>query len=186
MLFWSGGRSQARCQTRRRSSGTVSGRSSACRSTLKPPPGSCLAQDGEIGMGQHGECDMAMPTDPAAHFVMIQANLALGGLEAGLDRPAPTGDLHQIGQRRRRRRVDQIKGQFRPIGDGTGGSGDLAATHRPSAPVFVPAPRPSRRDGDLSCHHRRFADANPVPSTDRPQWVASAPLKTWLLLTAST
>ena len=42
---------------------------------------------------------IAMPADPNAHLAMVQADLALGGLERGLDGLASAGGLRQIGQR---------------------------------------------------------------------------------------
>ncbi len=88
-----GGRT--RCQSRRRSSGTVKGSSSAARSRSGSSPDDGLAQNGEIGVGQHGERDVAVPAGPGADLVLVEADLALGRLEAGLDRPAAAGHLHE-------------------------------------------------------------------------------------------
>ena len=94
----SGIEGQTRCQSRRRSSGTVSGSSSAAKSGVRLAPDGDLAQRGEVGMGQHGERDVAMPAGPRADLVLVEADLALGSLEAGLDRPARAGDLDQVAE----------------------------------------------------------------------------------------
>ena len=61
-------------------------------------PDGDLAQRGEVGMGQHGEREVAMPAGPRADLVLVEADLALGSLEAGLDRPARAGDLDQVAE----------------------------------------------------------------------------------------
>src|SRR5215212_5965669 len=52
-----------------------------------------------------------MPSRPGADLVLIEPNLALGGLEAGLNRPARAGDLDKGGEFCALRRERQIKGQ---------------------------------------------------------------------------
>src|SRR3954467_10395260 len=114
----SGGLAQTRRQRSRRTSGTVRGSKSAARSRFSPPDG-VLTHNGQIGMGQQGQRDVTMPSRPGAHLVLVEPNLALGGLEAGLNRPARAGDLDKGGElcalRRERqiiRRERQIKGQL--------------------------------------------------------------------------
>ena len=103
---------ETRCQSRRRSFGTVSGNRSAARSGVGSSPDGDLAEHGEVGVGQHGERDVAVPAGPGADLVLVQADLALGRLEAGLDRPARAGDLDEIGQRGAVGRVRQVEGEF--------------------------------------------------------------------------
>jgi hypothetical protein len=58
---------------------------------------------------------MAMSADPHAHLATIQADLAVGGLEGGLDGLASAGDLRQIGQRCRFVGVGHRPPPFRPL-----------------------------------------------------------------------
>jgi hypothetical protein len=81
------------------------------------PPDSVLSDDGEIGKREHRQGDMAVPADPGADFVLIQAELAFALLEQALDGPAQARDLHQLGQRSVLRRMGQIERQLRRIGD---------------------------------------------------------------------
>src|SRR5215212_1129210 len=53
-----------------------------------------------------------MPAGPAPDLVLIESNLALGGLEAGLNRPACAGDLDKGGELCAFRRERQIKAQL--------------------------------------------------------------------------
>src|ERR671921_2900144 len=53
-----------------------------------------------------------MPAGPAPDLVLIEPNLALGGLKAGLNRPACAGDLDKGGKFCAFRRERQIEGQF--------------------------------------------------------------------------
>jgi hypothetical protein len=50
--------------------------------------------------------------------VLVQADLALGRLEAGLDRPARPRHPHQLGQAGRSRRQGQVKGELVRLGEG--------------------------------------------------------------------
>jgi hypothetical protein len=50
---------------------------------------------GEPGMGHHRQRDVPVPTVPETHFVLIQSCLALGLLDALLDRIAAGCDPHQ-------------------------------------------------------------------------------------------
>src|SRR4051812_49407046 len=95
----SGGLAQTRRQMSRRTSGTVRGSKSAARSRSSPPDG-VLTHNGQISMGQRGPAwasvgqrDVTMPSRPGADLVLVEPNLALGGLEVGLNRPARAGDL---------------------------------------------------------------------------------------------
>src|SRR4051794_5774311 len=107
----SGGLAQTRRQRSRRTSGTVRGSKSAARSRSSPPDG-VLTHNGQIGMGQHGQRDVTMPSRPGADLILVEPNLALGGLEAGLNRPARAGDLDKGGKFCALRRERQIKGQL--------------------------------------------------------------------------
>jgi hypothetical protein len=51
---------------------------------------------GQEGQGEHGECDVPVPRGPVADLVVVESDLALGGLEALLDDPADTGDADQL------------------------------------------------------------------------------------------
>jgi len=48
------------------------------------------------GEGEHDERHVAMPAMPGAGFVMIEAQLVLGRLEAVLDRPAMSFDRDDV------------------------------------------------------------------------------------------
>src|SRR4051794_31739288 len=54
-----------------------------------------LADHGQHGEGQHHQRDVPVPAVPAAGLVVVEPELALGGLEAVLDRPAVSLDLDQ-------------------------------------------------------------------------------------------
>jgi hypothetical protein len=56
---------------------------------------------GEHGMGEHDERRVAVPGVPPADLMLIEADGALGRLEAGLDTPAGTGHPNQSGQAER-------------------------------------------------------------------------------------
>lgn len=90
----------------------MSGGSSAARSSLGRVPDSDLAQHGEIGVGQHGEGHVAVPAGPGADLVLVEADLALGGLEASFDRPTRAGHLDEIGECRAVDRVRQVEGKL--------------------------------------------------------------------------
>src|SRR5215207_5655972 len=105
----SGGLAQTRRQMSRRTSGTVRGSKSAARSRSSPPDG-VLTHNGQIGMGQHGQRDVTIPSRPGADLVFVEPDLALGGLEAGLNRTARAGDLDKGGEFCALRRERQIKG----------------------------------------------------------------------------
>ncbi|GAA1547425.1 hypothetical protein GCM10009730_65670 [Streptomyces albidochromogenes] len=50
-------------------------------------------QDGEAGVGGHGEGDVAVPAGVAADLVVVEAAFLLRGLEAFLNRPPAAGDV---------------------------------------------------------------------------------------------
>jgi len=106
-------------QSRRLTSGTVSGSNSAARFIRSTPPDSVLSDGGEIGESEHYQRDVAVPADPGADFVLIQADLAFALFEQAFDGPAQACDLHQLGQRGVFRRVGQIKRQIRRVSDRT-------------------------------------------------------------------
>jgi hypothetical protein len=54
---------------------------------------------GEQGPGEQGPGDVARPAGPGADFLVVQAHLALGFLQARLNRPAPPGYPRQLRQR---------------------------------------------------------------------------------------
>jgi hypothetical protein len=64
---------------------------------------SALGQGGDHqeGMRQHGKGGPPVPGAPAADLMGVQADQALGGLEALLDGPAAAGDPDQGGKRHR-------------------------------------------------------------------------------------
>ena len=60
------------------------------------------AGDGEECVGEHGQGDVSVPAVVAADLVVVQADLALRGLEGLLDRPAgcrPRGPTRAAGSR---------------------------------------------------------------------------------------
>ena len=57
-----------------------------------------MADAGHHGECQHDQADMPVPAVPGAGFVVVQAKLGLGGLEAVLDGPAAALDLDQLGR----------------------------------------------------------------------------------------
>jgi hypothetical protein len=46
-------------------------------------------------MRQQRQRDVAVPTLPATHLILIEAAFALGGLKSNLDFPSPAGDVDQ-------------------------------------------------------------------------------------------
>jgi len=85
---------------------------------------------------------MPIPSLPAAHLVLIQANLALGQFADLLNRPPrPSGSPH-LGHGRVDGRVDQVLGPPQAALDG-GGSGWHGSTRRGGLDGV--ARKPSRR-----------------------------------------
>lgn len=66
------------------------------------PVGGCVGGDGgdggEEGQREHGECDVRVRADPVPYLVVVQADLALCGLEAFFDAPAGAGHADEFGQ----------------------------------------------------------------------------------------
>ena len=54
---------------------------------------------GQQGHGPQGEGDVPMPAGGAAHLVLVQPHLPLGGLKAAFEAPARARHLHQGLQR---------------------------------------------------------------------------------------
>ena len=137
-------------QSRWRSSGTVSGSRSAARSGVGSSPDGDLAECGEVGVGEHDQRDVAVPAGPGADLVLVEADLALGrreagvpgrpeagpGWEAGLDRPARAGHLHEIGQRRAIGGVGQVEGELVGLSEAA-----------PDQEAFLPAGRHGSGEG---------------------------------------
>src|SRR5262245_9802487 len=89
----------------------------------------------EEGQGEHGQGGEPVPWPPAADLVVVEASVALGGLERFLDRPAAARDAHQGGQRNRTWRPAQVKRQL--------AGGAVAADQQPPAgPSLQASPRP--------------------------------------------
>ena len=63
---------------------------------------SCAAMTVEQRVGEHDQGRVAVPGAPFADLVLVQADLALAGLETLLDTPADAGHAHQRGQGDRR------------------------------------------------------------------------------------
>lgn len=91
-------------------------------------------QDGEAGVGGHGEGDVAVPAGISADLVVVQAAFLLGGLEAFLDRPPAARDADQFVE----------GGLGRAVGDAIGDllrPADAAASDYPVPAVLaVPGP----------------------------------------------
>jgi hypothetical protein len=75
---------------KRRTSGTVNPASSSVPALFFLL---LLPDAGEPGMGQHRQREIVVPTVPEAHFLLVQPCLALGLLNALLDRLAASSQL---------------------------------------------------------------------------------------------
>lgn len=87
-------------------------------------------QDGEAGVGGHGEGHVAVPAGIAADLVVVQAAFLLRGLEALLHRPAAARDADEFVQ----------GGVGGTVGDVVGdlfGSADAAAGDDPVPAVLT-------------------------------------------------
>ena len=97
-------------------------------------------------MRQHGERDVAVPAGPGADLVLVEADLALGRLEAGLDRPARAGDLDEVGECGAVDGVGQVEGEVVGRGDAAPDQETLLPAERrvlavrPIGPVVEPGP----------------------------------------------
>src|SRR5262245_23581635 len=59
------------------------------------PESFARGDDGEDGVGEHDEGGVAVPGGPFPDLVLVEADLALAGLEAFLDAPPGAGDPDQ-------------------------------------------------------------------------------------------
>ena len=78
---------------------------------------------------------MPVPGGPGADLVLVQANLAFSGFEAGFDGPPRSRDTHQRADGRAVGGEGQVVGQLVRLGDG---------------PANQQAPGPSRLKGGYS------------------------------------
>ena len=117
------------------------------------------AHDGQQRPSPHRQGEMPIPADPAAHFIVIQADFPLGRLHTARDGPAGPGHPHHLVQRGRCRREDHVGPQL-------GGR-----THTGAAPTASGARvAPQARPGPASTSHTTGA-----PWRRRPPCVASTP-----------
>ena len=101
--------------------------------------------DGEPGVGEHGEGDVAVPGMPEADLVVVEADLVLGRLEALLDGPANADDGDQLIERGVGLRVADEVGELGGVGEGTPDEepvaekteGDAMIARTTSAPVSL-------------------------------------------------
>jgi hypothetical protein len=89
------------------------------RSVVSSPPDGRRSYDGEEGESEHGEGDMAMPSRPGAHLVVIQPDLTLGRFTAGFDGPPGSGHADQSAERRAVGSESQVIGQLVRFGNGS-------------------------------------------------------------------
>src|SRR6476469_9580480 len=68
--------------------------------------------DGEEGVGEHGECDVAVPCVPGADLVVVEAGFVLARSEAFFDRPAGAGYLHDFAESGLVRVVASVEREF--------------------------------------------------------------------------
>lgn len=99
-----------------RISGRLSSTSSLSASGAPFGPG-----DGREGVGEHREGDVPVPAGVLTDLVVVQAGLALGGLEGLLDRPPGAGDAHQIGQAHALGSVAEVVRQLGRVGQAAAG-----------------------------------------------------------------
>jgi hypothetical protein len=66
----------------------------------------------QVGERQHRERGVAIPSLVLTHLIVIQPYLAFGGLQALLNRPAPSRNRHQYLHTRARRGEGEIIGQL--------------------------------------------------------------------------
>lgn len=55
-------------------------------------------EGGQEGQSEHGERDVPVPRGPVPDLVVVESDLALGGLKALLHAPPDPGDTDQFGQ----------------------------------------------------------------------------------------
>ena len=167
--------------SRRRISGTVKGSRSAARSTRSSPPDGRLAQDGQIGQSEHRQGDVSVPADPGADLVLVEPDLALGRLEAFLNRPARARHPHEIGQCRSGRGRGEIERQLVFLTQAAPDQQPLSPALRHAAaegqegPVIQPrAPAPA------------LSRCQPSAGTSSTQSSTGTRPRCWALVTAST
>ena len=76
------------------------------------------AQDGEEGVGETGEGDMAIPAVERAQFIIGEADFLFGHFEGLFNPPAATGDLNQFSQGGASRGKADIRGEVFSVGEG--------------------------------------------------------------------
>ena len=168
----SGGLAQTRRQMSRRTSGTVRGSKSAARSRSSPPDG-VLTHNGQIGVGQHGQRDVTMPSRPGADLVLVEPNLALPRPWRPRSRPQSSSACRRPGQGWRvlcpQARASD-KRSAHPASRASAGSRALSASpherpgtgHKPSHTGEAPWPR--RRRSAASSHPRALSWPSPRPA----------------------
>src|SRR5262249_12390272 len=74
--------------------------------------GNASAQQDQIGVSHQHQRDMAIPTLPLAAFILVQAKLAFGLLEADFNGPSSACNKYQVGQTAGHRCVGMIVGDI--------------------------------------------------------------------------
>ena len=85
-----------------------------------------IADDGHHREREHHQRDVAMPAMPGAGFVVVEAELVLGGLKTVFDRPTMPLHRHQFFQRCANRTPGREEGEI--------AVGDVAADQQPTGP----------------------------------------------------
>ena len=76
------------------------------------------AQDGEEGVGETGEGDMAIPTVERAQFIIGETDFLFGHFEGLFNAPAGTGDLYELREGRISGGKADIRGEVVGVGKG--------------------------------------------------------------------
>src|SRR5512133_1288634 len=116
----SGGAFHCSHHSRRRTSGTVSGIRAARARAPDFFPRRHIRRgplNGQEGMCPKRQRHVAIPSRPAAYFILVEPDLALGALKAFFDRPATAGGTNDLGERGLARREDGIVGDLLRVGD---------------------------------------------------------------------
>ena len=74
-------------------------------------------QDGEEGVGEAGEGDVAIPAVERAQFIIGEADFLFGHFEGLFNTPARTGDLHQVREGGASRGKAEVRGEVVRIGE---------------------------------------------------------------------
>ena len=133
----------ARASRRRRTSGTVRG----IRPGSGPPlfgrlvPAGGEAGHGQVGVGEQGQGDEAVPGRPGAHLVLVEAHLALRLGEPLLHLPPHAADPHQLLLRRALRPVGDVEGEVVGVDRPAGARAASAASPGRSPPPGAGTPR---------------------------------------------